>query len=171
MLNEEELRAEVAAKEERMKSILWAPGVPPEEQDWSALLLPPEPVGGPATTSPRSTSASAAVPASAAAAQLPSQDWARRLAVLEQSVMSSLGTETQRRPANAVLPAWLVEAAGNPLTYDAREGRRTNVCARILPSTYASLKQTKARLGLRSIAGAWEYVLRLGLAAASKVEL
>lgn len=53
---------------------------------------------------------------------------------------------------------------GNPLTDDAREGRRRNVCARILPSTYAQLKQAKARLGLRSIAGAWEYILRLGLA-------
>jgi hypothetical protein len=69
-----------------------------------------------------------------------------------------------RRPGDGDLPEWLLEAAGNPLTYDAREGRRRNVCARILPSTYAQLKQAKTRLGLRSIAGAWEYMLRLGLA-------
>lgn len=61
--------------------------------------------------------------------------------------------------------AWRrTDRQGNPLTYDAREGRRRNVCARILPSTYAQLKQARARLGLRSIAGAWEYTLRLGLA-------
>jgi hypothetical protein len=29
---------------------------------------------------------------------------------------------------------------------------------------YAQLKQAKTRLGLRSIAGAWEFMLRLGLA-------
>jgi hypothetical protein len=69
-----------------------------------------------------------------------------------------------RRPGDGAVPEWLLEAAGNPLTYDAREGRRRNVCARILPSTYAQLKQAKTRLGLRSIAGAWEYMLRLGLA-------
>ena len=91
-----------------------------------------------------------------------------QLAELTQAV-SVLVKNAQRRPiASDGFPHWLQTAADHPHQYDAREGRRTNVCARILPSTYARLKQAKARLGLRSIAGTWEYILRLGLAAAAR---
>ena len=169
MLNEELLRADVDAKVERMKSVLWAPGEPAADQDWSALLSPPAPAGNSASSSPHPVMAPVVTTTIAPAPPLPSEDQTLRVAALEQTVASLLGTEHQRRPSNGQLPDWLLEAAGNPLTYDAREGRRTNVCARILPSTYTRLKQTKARLGLRSIAGTWEFILRLGLAAAGRV--
>lgn len=169
MLNEELLRADVDAKVERMKSVLWAPGEPAADQDWSALLSPPTPAASSAPSSQHSATAAVVTPTIAPASPLPSEDQTLRVAALEQTVTSLLGTERQRRSSNGQLPDWLLEAAGNPLTYDAREGRRTNVCARILPSTYARLKQAKARLGLRSIAGTWEFILRLGLAAAGRV--
>lgn len=168
MLNEELLRADVDAKVERMKSVLWAPGEPAADQNWSALLSPPTQAASSAPSSPHSATAPVVTPTMAPAPPLPSEDQTLRVAALEQTVASLLGTERQHRPSNGQLPDWLLEAAGNPLTYDAREGRRTNVCARILPSTYARLKQAKARLGLRSIAGTWEYILRLGLAAAAR---
>ena len=168
MLNEELLRADVDAKVERMKSVLWAPGEPAADQNWSALLSPPTQAASSAPSSPHSATAPVVTPTMAPAPPLPSEDQTLRVAALEQTVASLLGTENQRRPSNGQIPDWLLEAAGNPLTYDAREGRRTNVCARILPSTYARLKQAKARLGLRSIAGTWEYILRLGLAAAAR---
>ena len=171
MLNEELLRADVDAKVERMKSVLWAPGEPAADQNWSALLSPPTQAASSAPSSPHSATAPVVTPTMAPAPPLPSEDQTLRVAALEQTVASLLGTERQHRPSNGQLPDWLLEAAGNPLTYDAREGRRTNVCARILPSTYTRLKQTKARLGLRSIAGTWEYILRLGLAAAGRVNL
>lgn len=164
MLDEELLRAEVEAKEARMKSVLWSP---PEEraanQDWSAMLSPPAPSGSAAPLSPHPMP-EAVAPTRAAAPSSLSNDQTLRLAALERTVTSLLQAAPLRRPGDGDLPEWLLEAAGNPLTYDAREGRRRNVCARVLPSTYAQLKQAKTRLGLRSIAGAWEYMLRLGLA-------
>ena len=63
-------------------------------------------------------------------------------------------------------PRWLRDAAGDPRTYDAPDPSRVNVCARVLPDTYARVHRAKDDLGLRSVAGTWEYLLRLGLAAA-----
>ena len=62
------------------------------------------------------------------------------------------------------MPAWLVEAIGNPLSYDAAAPHRKDVCARVDPALYRRLQAMKERLGLRTTAGAWEYVLRAGLA-------
>ncbi len=148
-----------------MKSVLWSPPEEPAvDQDWSPLLSPPAPSGSAAPLSPHPTRPEAVAPMRAPAPSGLSDDQTLRLAALERTVTSLLQTAHLRRPGDGDLPEWLLEAAGNPLTYDAREGRRRNVCARILPSTYAQLKQAKTRLGLRSIAGAWEYMLRLGLA-------
>jgi len=164
MLNEELLRAEVEAKAERMKSVLWAPEQPAADQDWSPLLSNPVPSSSVAPISPHPTLPKAVAPTMAPAPSGPPEEQTLRLAALERTVASLLQAAHPRQPGKGDLPEWLLEAAGNPLTYDAREGRRTNVCARILPSTYVQLKQAKTRLGLRSIAGAWEYMLRLGLA-------
>jgi hypothetical protein len=66
------------------------------------------------------------------------------------------------------VPAWLGEAIGNPLTYDAAAPHRKDVCARVDPALYRRLQAMKERLGLRTTAGAWEYVLRVGLAVAER---
>ena len=66
------------------------------------------------------------------------------------------------------VPAWLVEAIGNPLSYDAAAPHRTDVCARVDPALYRRLQAMKERLRLRTTAGAWEYVLRAGLAVAER---
>jgi hypothetical protein len=70
-------------------------------------------------------------------------------------------------PASAV-PAWLVDAVGNPLTYDAAAANRKDVCVRVDPALYRRLQAMKERLGLRTTAGAWEYVLRAGLVVAER---
>ena len=59
-------------------------------------------------------------------------------------------------------------AIGNPLTYDAAAGNRKDVCVRVDPALYRQLQAMKERLGLRTTAGAWEYVLRAGLAVGEK---
>ena len=66
------------------------------------------------------------------------------------------------------VPAWLIEAVGNPLTYDAAAANRKDVCARVDPVLYRRLQVMKERFGLRTTAGAWEYVLRAGLAVAER---
>ena len=168
MLNEELLRAEAEAKDERMKSVLWAPEASTANQDWSALLLPRAPSGSGAPLSPQPTPLKAAAPMLTPASSGPPEDHTLRLVALERTMASLLQAAHPRQSEVKDLPQWLLEAAGNPLTYDAREGRRRNVCARILPSTYTQLKQAKTRLGLRSIAGAWEFMLRLGLAVVNR---
>ena len=50
------------------------------------------------------------------------------------------------------------------LTYDAAATNRKDVCVRVDPALYRRLQAMKERLGLRTTAGAWEYVLRVGLA-------
>ena len=93
-----------------------------------------------------------------------------RLASLEQAVTGLARAMGGRRPPESgAVPAWLQTAAGNPLTYDPPEGRRVNVCAHFLPSTYASVKKAKIQLGLRTIAGTWEYIIRLGSAAVERM--
>ena len=72
-------------------------------------------------------------------------------------------------PTAGGVPAWLVEAVGNPLTYDAVAAHRKDVCARVDPALYGRLQALKQRFGLRTTAGAWEYVLRAGLAAAERM--
>lgn len=71
-------------------------------------------------------------------------------------------------PAASGVPAWLAEAVGNPLSYDAAAPHRTDVCARVDPALYRRLQAMKEQLGLRTTAGAWEYVLRAGLAVARR---
>ena len=72
-------------------------------------------------------------------------------------------------PAAGGMPAWLVEAIGNPLAYDAASPHRKDVCARVDPALYRRLQAMKERLGLRTTAGAWEYVLRAGLSVAKRL--
>lgn len=82
-------------------------------------------------------------------------------------IVSALQKNQSANVAN--YPSWLLDAAGIPLTYDAPDPSRKNVCVRVLPTTYNEIKQVQQRLGLRTIAGAWELLIRLGLAAASRL--
>ena len=64
---------------------------------------------------------------------------------------------------------WLASVAGDPHTYDAPDAERKGVCVRVLPGTYAQLQQLQRKMGLRTTAGAWEFLLRLGFAAVEKL--
>jgi hypothetical protein len=71
-------------------------------------------------------------------------------------------------PRATGVPPWLLDAVGDPRTYDAATTSRSDVCARIDPALYRRLQAMKERIGLRTTAGAWEYVLRAGLAVAEQ---
>jgi hypothetical protein len=75
-----------------------------------------------------------------------------------------------RRPVGSDgFPGWLEGAAGDPHAYSGPDGGRTGVCVRILPTTYAQLQRIQRRMRLKTIAAAWEFLLRLGLAAAERL--
>ena len=72
-------------------------------------------------------------------------------------------------PPVAEVPRWLLAAAGDPQSYDAPDPDRMGVGWRVHPATNARIKQVQAGLGLRTLAGTLECVLRLGCAAAGRL--
>ena len=84
------------------------------------------------------------------------------------ALLAAILARLEMTPAPGGVPPWLVEAIGHPLTYDAAAANRKDVCARVDPALYRRLQAMKERLGLRTTAGAWEYVLRVGLAVAER---
>ena len=115
MLNEAELRAQVAAKDERMKSELWARDDGKETESWMAAVTDADTGLQP---QPRSES---------------DGEIGLRLEPLSRAV-ETLTAAVERRPTVDGVPAWLQAAPGDPLTYDAPDSARTAVCVRILPS-------------------------------------
>jgi len=163
MLDPVRARAEADAAERRGAGTLWAAGPVAWEGVTVGTVSQPEVVpvveeeGGEA---PRVRPRVAALPRAEplrGTAEVPTALLAAILARLEMAPAASGG-----------VPAWLTEAIGNPLTYDAAAANRQDVCARVDPALYRRLQAMKPRLGLRTTAGAWEYVLRAGLAVAAR---
>ena len=163
MLDPVRARAEADAAERRGAGTLWAAGPVEWEGVSVGTVAQPEVVpvvGEEGGEAPRIRPRTAALPRSEpqrASAEVP--------AALLAAIVARL--EMAPAPASAV-PAWLTEAIGNPLTYDAAAANRKDVCARVDPVLYRRLQVMKERLGLRTTAGAWEYVLRAGLAVAER---
>ncbi len=163
MLDPVRARAEADAAERRGAGTLWAAGPVSWDTVSAGAVSQPEVVpvvegaGGDAA---RVQSRVAGVPRTElrwGTEEVPTALLAAILARLEMAPAASGG-----------VPAWLVEAVGNPLTYDAAAANRKDVCVRVDPALYRRLQAMKERLGLRTTAGAWEYVLRAGLAAGER---
>lgn len=165
MLDPARARSEADAAERRGAGTLWAAGPVEWESVSSGTVAQPEVVpvaeegSGQAL---RTRPSAAALPRAEARRGTETQEVPTALlaAILSRLEMVS--------PATGGVPAWLVEAVGNPLTYDAASAHRKDVCARVDPALYRRLQAMKGRLGLRTTAGAWEYVLRAGLAVAER---
>ena len=169
MLDPVRARAEADAAERRGAGTLWAAGpvawegvtvgtvaqpevVPAVESGSEAQRARPGVAALPRVVPPRATGE---VPAGTQ--EVPTALLAAILARLEMAPATPGG-----------VPAWLIDAIGNPLTYDAAAANRKDVCVRVEPALYRRLQAMKERLGLRTTAGAWEYVLRAGLAVAER---
>lgn len=170
-LDANKLRGEVEEHAARMKGPLWKKGDGQADEDWTVSLRNDPPASSePASDAPTYESPSGPPPMP----RSPSPDVSTveilpRLDALDQAV-EKLTAAVSRRPVGSDgIPGWLEGAAGNPHTYDGPDAGRTGVCVRILPATYAQLQQTKRRMGLRTVAAAWEFLLRLGLAAAERL--
>ena len=164
MLDPLRARAEADAAERRGAGTLWAPGPVAWEGVTAGTVAQPEVV-------PTVEDAvDEAPPARPRVAELRRAEATRALsprvteAVPTALLAAILARLDMMPPAGGGVPAWLVEALGNPLSYDAAAPHRKDVCARVDPALYRRLQAMKERLGLRTTAGAWEYVLRAGLA-------
>ncbi|MFH1463642.1 MAG: hypothetical protein ABIO70_04575 [Pseudomonadota bacterium] len=165
MLDRERARAEADAAERRGASTLWATGPVAWESVSAGAVAQPEVVpvvedagDEPSRERPRFAMAPRIERRQDEDAQAPPT-------ALLAAILARLDTVTSNSDG---VPGWLTEAIGNPLTYDAAGPHRKDVCARVQPALYLRLQAMKARLGLRTTAGAWEYVLRAGLAAGER---
>lgn len=93
----------------------------------------------------------------------------RRQDAIGRAVEKLTAAQSRRPLGGGDVSGWLEAAAGNPHTYDAPDADRRGVCVRVLPGTYAQLQQIQRKMGLRTTAGAWEFLLRLGLAAVERM--
>lgn len=85
-----------------------------------------------------------------------------------REVASSLAwLRAGQQGAGGAVPTWLLQAAGDPTSYDGPDSRREFVGWNVMPSTRTLLKQTQVRLGLRTLTGTLDYLVRLGVAASS----
>jgi len=170
MLDPARARAEADAAERRGAGTLWGAGpVAWEGVSVGAVaqaeVVPSveEEAGGAAVTA---RAAMAPVQRAAADPREVARDTQQVPTALLAAILARLEMAPPRR--DEAVPGWLTEAIGNPLSYDAASPHRIDVCARVDPALYRRLQAMKERLGLRTTAGAWEYVLRVGLAAGER---
>jgi hypothetical protein len=170
-LDADKLRGEVEEHADRMKHPLWQKADRLVGKDWTESLRNDPPAS---SESARSAPTQESPPRPAPMPQAPDPDVSTieilpRLDALDHAV-ERLTAAVSRRPVGSDgFPGWLEGAAGNPHTYDGPDADRTGVCVRILPTTYAQLQATQRRMGLRTVAAAWEFLLRLGLAVAERL--
>lgn len=161
-LDASRLRAEADAHRARMESPLWERSDGEQDQAWVA------PVTGSGAANQRAPRPQSS--AAGAAQDVSAEEILPRLDALDRS-LEHLKAAVNRQPTSSEeLVGRLQAAAGNPHTYDAPDSTRASVCARILPTTYAQVQLAQRRLGLRTKAGTWEYLLRLGLAVAEQLK-
>lgn len=184
-LDPKQLRAEAEAHHKRLQSPLWQAG---DLTDEAVAGLTTGDVGQEAGQAPELAEPAVSRAARSEASQEPSTarepprpahaprhdpDLVLVLQSLDRTVRALITTTEQQRAGRAAptedAPGWLLAAAGDPRTYDAPNAARQSVCVRVQPATFTQLRQTQERLGLRTQAGAWELLLRLGLAAAERL--
>lgn len=161
MLDPARARAEADAAERRGAGTLW--GAEPVEWDAVSVGAVAQPEVVPVVEDGRAGSPPAGPRVAGLSRRAPPPGTQEVPTALLAAILARL---EMAPPVAGGVPAWLVEAIGNPLTYDAASAHRKDVCARVAPALYRRLQGLKERLGLRTTAGAWEYVLRAGLAAA-----
>ncbi len=163
MLDPLRARAEADAAERRGAGTLWAAG-PVEWETVSAGT-----VAQPEVVPVVEEAGGEQMPVRKRVTALPRAEPPRGTQEVPTALLAAILARLEVAPAVASgVPAWLTEDVGNPLTYDAAAANRKDVCARVDPVLYRGLQVMKERLGLRTTAGAWEYVLRAGLAVAER---
>ena len=185
----DKLRAEAEAHRARMQSPLWSEDGGKPGEDWTARLTQaahppaqpsdeeaarqraarPQPTPWDSLLAENEETAGAQPREREAPPDVTAQDILPRLDALDLAVKSLAATMSRRPLGGGDASGWLAKAAGNPHTYDTPDAQRTGVCVRVLPTTYAQLQQIQRKMGLRTTAGAWELLLRLGLAAVERL--
>lgn len=188
-LDADKLRTEAEAHRARMQSPLWADDSDKRDDNWTAKLgqearqsprSPIEAAPRERTTQPLPSELESLLAAKgeppraqprtrAPAPELTTQEILPRLDALDHAVEKLTAALSRRPLGGGDAPGWLASAAGDPHTYDAPDADRRGVCVRVLPTIYAQLQQIQRKMGLRTTAGAWEFLLRLAFAAVERL--
>lgn len=107
-----------------------------------------------------------------ARAPLPPEPQGALIEVLTQ-IQADLHTLRARFDGEApqTVPSWLLAAAHDRTTCDLPNPARRPSGVRVLPGLQATIERVQKRRGIRSRVGAWEWLLRLGLAAEEHLPL
>ena len=187
-LDADKLRAEAAAHRERLQSPLWTDDGGRRDDSWTTKLaqearastMPKDeaaphertarqqPVDLDSILSSRDESPLAQTGKRGAELEPMLDEILRRQDAIGRAVETLTVAQSRRPVGGGDAPGWLASAAGDPHTYDAPDADRKGVCVRVLPGTYAQLRQLQHKMGLRTTAGAWEFLLRLGFAAVER---
>ena len=188
-LDADKLRAEAAAHRERLQSPLWTDDGGRRDDRWTTMLaqearpstMPQDeaaphertarqqPVDLDSILSSRDESPHAQPRKRGAEPEPMLDEILRRQDAIGRAIEKLTATQSRRPVGGGDASGWLASAAGDPHTYDAPDADRKGVCVRVLPGTYAQLQQLQRKLGLRTTAGAWEFLLRLGFAAVERL--
>lgn len=160
-LDPKQLRAEADAHAERMASSLWTATEGEQDKTWLA------PLTGSAPT--RAQKSRPQLGDQAARLDVSALENLSSGAAAEQAVQRVAETTSWRSLGAEGVPMWLETAAGNPHTYDAPDATRRAVCVRVLPGMYERLRLVQRQARLRTLAGVWELLLRLGLAVVERL--
>jgi hypothetical protein len=187
-LDADKLRAEAAAHRERLQSPLWADDGGRRDDSWTTKLAQEahpsakrrdeeapreridkqQPADLHSILSAHDESPPAHPRKRGAEPEPMLDEILRRQDAIGRAVETLTAAQSHRPVGGGDTPGWLARAAGDPHTYDAPDAARKGVCVRVLPGTYAQLQQIQRKMGLRTTAGAWEFLLRLGFAAVER---
>jgi len=170
-LDKDTLISEVDGHEARMKGPLWSKDSGEPDEDWTASLRNAPPASAESVSrAPTYENPPRPQPMPRAPSlDISTTEILPRLDALDHAVERLTATISCRPLGSDGLPGWLEGVAGDPHAYDGPDAGRKGVCVRILPTTYAQLQAMQRRMGLRTVAAAWEFLLRLGLAAAERL--
>lgn len=166
-LDPKDLAQAADAHEEWMQSEDWQrpAGISDDDEVAEALAVLEESMGGSPQDEPDRLRRPRRAPLPPEAKILPRLDALdHRLVMLLEAV-----NQMQIERPTAEVPGWLMAAVGDPQSYDAPDSSRMGVGWRVHPAMNARIKQIQAGLGLRTLAGTLEYVLRIGIAVAAKL--
>ena len=170
-LDADKLRDEVEGHDARMNSPLWSKDGGESNDDWTASLrnAPPAQSEPTSRTSTYDSPSRSSPPSRAPCPDVSTEEILPRLDALDHAVERLTAAMSRRPGGGDGIPGWLEGAVGDPHAYSGPDAGRTGVCVRILPTTYAQLQQMQRRMGLKTLAAAWEFLLRLGLAAVERL--
>lgn len=171
MASAQELRAELAARDERMTTSLWNSDENSRQGAYLGQLL--DTSGADPPLAAETVRPNVQTPPPLRVNEPASPELSRRLDALERRLDAlkepRTGPHTQMMGSDD-MPSWMQAITHRPKLYDARVAGRVSACIRISPTTLSRVQSIRSQFRFRTVAGTWEYVLQIGLSVAERLQ-